>query len=369
MTLPVLPVPQFADTDSARITADLVSQYEALTGRTLYPAQYERLFISLLVYLTALNRNALQQACLQQLVLFATGPALDHRGVEMDTPRLGALPARTTLRITVAPSPQDTVIGAGFQVQSKDARTIFVTLQTLVIPAGSTEGEAAAQCQTPGSAGNGYQPGDVCQAMDLLPAVAGVLNITPTGGGADPEDDGHYRERILEAPSRFSVAGPRDAYRALAFGIHPDILDVAVDSPAPGVVAVYVLTAAGLPTPEILALVQVALSADTVRPLCDAVDVLAPLPVPFTIHAGLTLYASADPVTTLAAAHAAAEAYRQNRQGGLGRDLVDSQLLKVLSVDGVYQVQLQGWTNQVLGPNQWAACTGITLAGTGVADG
>jgi phage-related baseplate assembly protein len=363
-----LPVPQFADTDSARITADLVSQYEALTGRTLYPAQVERMFISLLAYLTALNRNALQQACLQQLVLFATGTALDHRGLEMDTSRLGALPAATTLRFTVVEAAQDTVIPAGFQVQSKDAKVIFLTRQALVIAAGTTEGDVAAQCQAPGSAGNGYQPGDISQPMDLLPAVVRVMNITPTSGGADPEGDEPYRQRILDAPSRFSVAGPRGAYRALAFAAHPDIRDVAVDSPAPGLVAVYLLAAEGLPSADLLALVQAALSADTVRPLCDAVEVLAPLPVPFTIQARLTLFASADPTATLASAQAAAEAYRQERQGGLGRDLVDSQLIKALAVDGVYQVQLTGWANRVLGPNEWPACTQIDLALAGVAD-
>jgi phage-related baseplate assembly protein len=365
-----LTVPQFAQTDPAAITADLVSQYESLTGRTLYPAQYERLFISLLAYLTVLNRNALQQACLQQLVLYATGTALDHRGLEMDTPRLGALPALTTLRFTLpAGLVSDTLIPAGTQVQTKDARAIFATALALVIPRGAVTGDVAAQCQTPGSAGNGYQPGDVCNPMDLLPAISGVLNITETSGGTDPEDDEHYRQRILEAPSRFSVAGPAGAYRALAFATHPDILDVTVEEARPGVVAVYVLLASGLPSADLLAQIQSALSQETVRPLCDTVEVLPPVQAPFAIQANLTILASADATTTLAAAQAAAEAYRQDRQAGLGRDLVDSQLIKILSVDGVYQVQLSGWTNQVLGPSQWACCTGISLTITGVADG
>jgi len=370
MTLPVLPVPQFTDLDPARITAELVSQYEALTGRTLYPAQYERLFISLLAYLTTLNRNALQQACLQQLVLYASGAALDHRGVEMATPRLGALPALTTLRFTL-PSGlvSDTPIQAGFQVQTKDAKAIFVTTQALVIPTGSTQGDVAAQCQTPGSVGNGYQPGDLCNPMDLLPAVASVMNITATGGGTDPEDDDHYRQRILDAPNRFSVAGPAGAYRSLAFATHPDILDVTVEEARPGVVAVYVLLATGLPSQDLLNLIQTALLPETVRPLCDTVEVLPPVQAPFAIQANLTIFSSANETATLAAAQAAAETYRQDRQAGLGRDLVDSQLIKTLSVDGIYRVQLVGWTNQVLGASQWPFCTGIALTITGVAGG
>jgi len=49
--------------------------------------------------------------------------------------------------------------------------------------------------------------------------------------------------------------------------------------------------------------------------------------------------------------------------------LVECKCLKALSGDGGYQVQLPGWANQVRGPNQWAACTGITLTVTGMADG
>jgi len=370
MSLPTLAEPQFAVTDPTAITADLVSQYEALTGRTLYPAQYERLFISLLVYLTVLNRNALQQACLQNLVLFASSVALDHCGIERNTPRLGAMPALTTLCITLpAGLVSDTVIPAGFQVQTKDSKAIFATTQALLISRGTTTGNVQAQSETAGTSSNGYQPGDVCNPMDLLPVIESVMNITPTAGGVDPEDDDHYRQRVLDAPNRFSVAGPAGAYRSLAFATHPDIIDVEVESPRPGMVAVYVLLATGLPSSDLLALILAALSGETVRPLCDGVQVLAPVQVPFSIQANLTLFTTADPVVVLAAAQAAAEAYRTDRQAGLGRDLVGSQLIKALSVDGIYKVELVGWTDQVLDSSQWVACQGIQLILTGLADG
>ena len=38
-----LPEPSFIDRDPAAITAEMVAQYEALTKKTLYPAQVERL--------------------------------------------------------------------------------------------------------------------------------------------------------------------------------------------------------------------------------------------------------------------------------------------------------------------------------------
>ena len=40
-----LPEPSFIDRDPEVITAEIIGQYEQLTGKTLYPAQVERLLI------------------------------------------------------------------------------------------------------------------------------------------------------------------------------------------------------------------------------------------------------------------------------------------------------------------------------------
>ena len=43
-----LPEPSFIDRDPQAITAEIVAQYEQLTGKTLYPAQVERLLIDVI---------------------------------------------------------------------------------------------------------------------------------------------------------------------------------------------------------------------------------------------------------------------------------------------------------------------------------
>lgn len=363
--------PQFVELDPAKITADLVAQFEALSGRTLYPAQYERLLIDLLAYLSVVNRSALQEACKQQLVRYSSAPILDRLGELVGVTRLEAQGAQTTLQFTLAAALLvDLVIPSGFQVQTRDGGATFATVQALLVPAGLTQGQVIAECQTPGNAWDGYQPGDICVPLQALPAgVSTVMNITGTSGGANPETDDHLRLRIMSAPDQFSSAGPAGAYRYHAMSASPDVVDVAVETPEPGVVAVYPLLATGIPAAEVLMLIHDTLSAETVRPLCDEVRVLAPVQVPFAVHANLTLYATADPVAVMAAAQAAALLYRQDRQGGLGRDLIGAQLLKALAVDGVYDVELVGWANQALGAHQWAHCSSINLVMSGLAHG
>lgn len=370
MTAAVLPVPQFVNTDLATITADLVALYERLAGRTLYPGQYERIFIDLLAYFGKLQREAFQQGCLQQLVAYATGENLDQLCQLVSVTREGAQGATTLLRFIPQPGwSADLVIPAGFPARTRDGKVTFTTSTALVIPQGSTQGEVLATCTTLGQSGNGYQSGDVSVLPRSLNGLASVLNVTATANGTDPESDEHLRARVLQAPSQFSTAGPAGAYRYLAMTAHPDIIDVAVESPVGGVVNVYPLMASGLPNAEILAMVDGILSADTVRPLCDEVHVLAPNQVSWILQARLTLFDWADPTATLAAAAVAAETYRNRIQAGLGRDVIDSQVMAALSVPGVYQVQLEEWGNLVLGPSEWAKCEEISIVQVGVSNG
>ena len=48
LDLSSLPEPSFIDRDAATVTNDMVSQFETMSGKTLYPAQPERVEIDLL---------------------------------------------------------------------------------------------------------------------------------------------------------------------------------------------------------------------------------------------------------------------------------------------------------------------------------
>lgn len=47
--------PDFIERDADKITTEMIAQYEAATGKTLYPAQAERLLIDLWAYLSLIH--------------------------------------------------------------------------------------------------------------------------------------------------------------------------------------------------------------------------------------------------------------------------------------------------------------------------
>lgn len=93
------------------------------------------------------------------------------------------------------------------------------------------------------------------------------------------------------------------------------------------------------------------------------------LRVPYEIRAQLTLFTTADQETTLVAARKAISLWTQQRQKHLGQDIVPNQIIKVLQVDGVYDVALNLPTKRILQAHEWAECTAIDVTIAGVSDG
>ena len=100
-----LPPPTFIkDADGLNpnlILADMVAAFQAAAGRTLQPAQVERLLINLYAYRESLVRNAIQYAGQQNLLAFAVFPMIDYLGQLLGVSRLGAQGAVTTLQFTL----------------------------------------------------------------------------------------------------------------------------------------------------------------------------------------------------------------------------------------------------------------------------
>jgi phage-related baseplate assembly protein len=104
------------------------------------------------------------------------------------------------------------------------------------------------------------------------------------------------------------------------------------------------------------------LSADNVRPLTDTVNVLPVVEVDYQITGTVTLYSDADPVSTMAAANAAAQEFAIALASRIQRDIVPSQIVEALSVTGVYEVVLTAPAYRALAAGQWANCTSIALS-------
>ncbi|HTW87576.1 MAG TPA: baseplate J/gp47 family protein [Candidatus Binataceae bacterium] len=379
-----LPPPQFVNDadglDPNLILADMISEFEAAAGRTLQPAQVERLLINLYAYRESLVRDAIQYAAQQNLLAFASFPMIDYLGALLGVTRLGTVGASTMLQFTLANALNvQYTIAAGTLVGTSDGLWSFATDSDLMIAPGLTQGTVSATATVGGVGANGYLPGQIDVQLNPSAQIESVANTTTSAGGSAPETDDHYRTRIQAAPNEFSVAGPAAAYRFFALSADPTIADVQVVSPAPGTVDVYVLTGpitlqpaaspnpGGVASTALVQKVQSVLSADDVRPLTDTVNVYPAIEVDYEIAATITMYADADPTATMAAANAAAVQFAINQADRIGRDIVVSQIISALSVPGVYEVTVsapaagQGVLSISAAPGQWANCTAISL--------
>lgn len=125
------------------------------------------------------------------------------------------------------------------------------------------------------------------------------------------EDDASFRGRIQISLEGFSVAGPRGAYEFHARSASAEVKDVAIIGPGnpalpvnSGHVHVYVLSEIGDGTasPELVGVVDEALSADDIRPLTDTVVTASAAILPFSVSAEIEVFDGPDVSVVLAEA-------------------------------------------------------------------
>ena len=209
-----LPEIVFVDADKNKVEEAVLGEYESITGRTLARGDPVRLF--LLTIANIIMMNAINETGKQNLLRYAKEDNLDHLGAFMGVDRMPAAASRTTMKLTLSVvRGVSTVIPEGTRFTAGD-NIFFALTADVLIPAGETEGEGEARCQTAGPVGNGYAAGALATLVDPVPYVAVVENTTVSEGGADVQDDDSYREDIHIAPESFSVAGPAGAYEYFA---------------------------------------------------------------------------------------------------------------------------------------------------------
>jgi len=355
--------PIFINNDVAAIVAEMVADYEALVSRTLAPAQAERLLINAWAYRESLLRSAIQGAAEQSLVSFASAPMLDYLGELVGVTRLPASRAEVELTFTLPGAHLGVTILAGTRVSSVDGQAIFRTKEAQNVTAGVTTAVVLAECQTAGTAGNGYVAGSITTIIDVQAYLTSCTNVDPSGGGAEEETDDELRARIKLAPGGYSNAGSVGAYKYWALSASAALVDVGVISPGAGEVELYPLMGDGTATPSpVLDAVEVATSSERVRPLTDLVTVIAPTRTLYDIEIELTCYDTADGATVTDAVEAAVTALATLRRQKLGQDIIDTAIYAAATVDGVYEVTLVGWTNVICAATEFAVLDNLTVS-------
>jgi phage-related baseplate assembly protein len=364
-------VPNFVELDGQVLLAQNIASFESILGRTLQPAQAESMIVRSFTEIQLRTHFQVQAACAQMLVAYATAPAIDELGKLVGVTRLSASGAVVTLTFSIVAGHGGVVIPAGTRVGTTDGKVIFSVITNTSVAIGTTSKNVECIAQNIGLVGNGYAAGTITQILDPLAFVTAVTNAATSSGGADTETDDELRDRIILAPSQFSVAGPRDAYKYFARTASSAIIDVAVAQTTPGTVGVYPLVAGGTTPSEILALVDAALNDDSVRPLTDTVVVAAPTVVNYNLNVNIVTYLNADVTLVGTQVRAALAEYAAAKATTMGQDIILSQIIaKAASVAGVYKITVVSPSaDLILAFNEIAIVGTITGTVTGQNEG
>ena len=366
-----LPEPNFIDRNPETITNEWIKLYEEKSGKTLQPAQIERLMVDVGAYRETVLRMAIQETAKQNLLSYASLDNLEHIGEPLDVRKLLASSSVTTLQFSVdSPLDFNFTIQSGIEVETKDGLFVFQTHEPVVLIAGETSVTIKATCETSGIASNNYSIGSINNLITPLSYISKVENITISDGGADDEDADSLRERIRQAPEKFSNAGSRGAYRYHTLSAHQSITDVAITSPSAGIVAIYLLTKDGNPTEEIIKIVQNYLSDDKIRPLTDCVKIYSSEKVDFEIKAKIYLYKDSDADSVMKTIESKIKEYKISLSEKLGKDVIQTQIISILnSIYGVFKVVLETPITDIdILEYQWANLTNWNISIGGYTD-
>ena len=372
MGLNVLPDVVFAEKNAEDIEKSIITMYEALSGRSLAKGDPVRIFLESISAIIIQQRIIIDYSAKQNLLAFAEGDYLDHLGVLVGTTRLPATAATTTLQITLSDiRNQNIIVPKGTRVTAGD-KVFFSTIKEILIVPGQLTAEVGAVCTELGPSGNGYLPGQINKMVDVVPFVKSIVNITKSEIGSNAENDDSFRERIHQAPEKFSTAGPDGAYEYHTKEVSTLISDVSVDSPNPGEVVVTALLADGKsPGQELLDAITAALNDRKVRPLTDKVTVSAPEEVKYNIAVKYWIDRddSTNAVAIQTAVTTAVAEYAAWQKTKLGRDINPTELAYKMRAAGAKRAEITEPIYTAIKKAQVAIAESVAVTFGGLEDG
>ena len=310
----------------------------------------------------------------QDLLKYSYGTYLDNLAAMKGIAREPAKAAKAKIRFTLSGLRTEPVsIAAGTRVT--DGEVYFETLNYAEILAGEESVDVLCQCLTEGKTGNNLPVGTIRVLVDPIPYVATVANTEITSGGTDIEDDDSLRERVYIAPSKYSVAGPEDAYEYWVKTYNSSISDVLVYSEnagsAPYTVQIEFIMAGGeLPNESMIIGLQDFLYNEQIRPLTDKVIVKAPDTVGYKIDVKYFVNKSdSGKVSTIQAeVGAAIDEFVSWQRSKIGRDINPSRLVQMMVAAGAKRVEVTYPIFQIIGKSNIAKLISRNVSYGGIED-
>ena len=193
--------------------------------------------------------------------------------------------------------------------------------------------------------------------LDHLAAARGISRkvireqdpsaVTPIEAEYETDDD--LRRRVQIYPEKLAAAGPRSAYEAHALDAKNNIIDARAIKQNAGTVAVYIKTVdnGGVADSKTISAVQLYLSDETRRPLCDTVIVYPATPKEISIVAKIK-YEDGPDRSLVKAKQEKDLAGMISRHVGLGASIALSKIIGSLDTDGVKKIELTEPTQDVV---------------------
>lgn len=336
---------QFIPTDTGAVEALVTSVYEKILGTTVRPGSPDRLFIQWVSSVLVQERVLMNYTGNQNIPSRAEGANLDALAELTNCrPRPEAESAACTVRFHISQAlPTAVLIPAGTRVTDTGGGLVWATDADAYVPVKETFVDVPVRCQTAGTVGNGYVPGQINTIVDLYDYYDRCENVTESDGGADRATDEEYYRLMRASMDSYSCAGTMGGYIYFAKQVSTEIADVIAATPDPGTVKLYVLMKGGEPAGwEIKDAVLDACDADHVRPMTDLVYVDDPEVVPYDV--AFTYYTQIGSPKSgagiAAELQAAVNEYAAWQCAKLGRDINPSRLQSLLMSTGIKRVEL-----------------------------
>lgn len=370
----------FINTDTQALVSELIASYEQMTGDTVKPASPDRLMIQWIASVVVQERVLNNYTGNQNIPSRAQRVNLDALGEVLynNVMRPAAQAAISTERFHISEAQDSAIlIPSGTRVTDKNNTLVWETTADIFIDIGQTSAEVMIQCQTPGTIGNGYSPGQIDTLVDIFPYYDSCENITESDDGANAATDDEYFELLRASTGSYSTAGPEGAYIYFAKQVSTEIADVAVNSPAEGQVNIYILMGDGtIAGSEIKNAVYAACNDKHVRPLTDYLVVddaeTVSYDIEFTYYISRSTAQSATEIE--AAVQEAVNKYVLWQSERFGRDINPDELRQYVKGAGVKRIELVSPGFETLrdgGDNlvpQIAAINDITIINGGYED-